>query len=562
MRRALCVLALCLLTCSTMVIGCASLPRTAPPHTDTSPSPAHAALAPIITDQETGQPIAGAEVSLHTGETGVTNAAGYVEFRNLVLGVRGITVKATGYHDAFFSLEAFTSNTQVPIAMAPLVPDPPAPPPASVAQWMGPWRGRLSVPSDGRCFVDETGQCQLPLMAHFMEAFSAYVRRPAEVEAQLQTIKAAGYDGIRFLDTLGYYDNAWGGREVMPWRFTNRSGRSIDATSGYYEQLKAFLGVLKRLGLVAHHSRGDLNGRALDQVVQHAERVAQIYDDIGWSTLALFEGNNEDFQNGDFGADGLRKIVEPAKRRGAVVASSCPAGCTEERADVLAYSRGFSVRYYHGHRPGLPTDRLRHIFSTTREQPEGSPRLAWEGEPTGPNQFPGPGVTVDHTEDPEELALLAFNRWLARGAWTYMSQYGVFWNGRIERHAGFHAVPGMRGILKAFAPDVMAWPTVTHGGAPDTALTSPTGYFGDPGVTSGPARIEMAIRGDRRRFVATVHGGRGPRAIKNVLGCRLDLTVVAVNPDETIRIDAVTLEPNATLAIDYRVGRALLGACR
>src|SRR5688572_5347211 len=206
------------------------------------------------------------------------------------------------------------------------------------------WSGRLQI--GDRVFVDGTGQPVLPLCAHFMEGFSAWVRRPAEVEQQLRVIKDADYDCIRFLDNLGEY-SAWRGKEISPFTWTNADGIHVEATPGYYEKLQQFLELLKQIGLAAHHSRGDL-GRykpavPLERVVEHSKRVAAIYDQVGWHVLALYEANNEDFQNGNFGPSGLRRIVEPVKARGAIVASSCPGQCTEEKSHVLAYSRGFSV---------------------------------------------------------------------------------------------------------------------------------------------------------------------------------------------------------------------------
>ncbi|MBA3271670.1 MAG: hypothetical protein H0T71_14295 [Acidobacteria bacterium] len=422
------------------------------------------------------------------------------------------------------------------------------------------WTGRLSVSKDQRCFQDETGDCQLPVLAHFGEAFSAYVRRPMEVEAQLVAIKAAGYDGIRFWDTLGY-DGAWLNKEVMPWAFMNKSGQRIPATLHYYTRLREFVKTLQAIGLTAHHTRGDLNGRSLNEVVGHAERVAAIYDDIGWDVMALFEGNNEDFQNGSFGAEGLLRIVGPGARRGAITASSCPAGCTEKVEDLKAFTKGFSVFYVHGYRDGEPTDKLRHIFSLGYEaEAFGDRRLGWQGEPTGPNEFPGFGVTVGHTENVEELALLAVQSLMSRQVWVYMSQYGVFWNGRIETHKGFAAVPRMRDVLEKFAPDVMSY-SITHGGRGDAKFKSTTGYYGDPGVSVGPARIDQAYSKDGQRVVATVHGGKGPATIRNLMGCAADVTLVHANADESVEAHTFRTEANATLAIKYRVGRLLLAQC-
>jgi len=425
-----------------------------------------------------------------------------------------------------------------------------------------PWIGRLDI--GDRVFVDGAGQPVLPLCAHFGEAFSAWIRRPADVEHQLRIIKEAGYDCIRFWDNLGEYE-IWRGKEVTPFNWTTAQGVRVAATPDYYDKLRQFLERLKAAGLAAHHSRGDL-GRAkpavpLAQVVEHSRRVAAAYDAVGWHVLALYEGNNEDFQNGSFGAPGLLRIVEPLKARGAVVASSCADACSEEHADVLRFSRGFSVRYYHGGRGGNAVDRLAQKFATGYDRPAGAPYLGWEGEPIGPKHDPGPGVTINHTNDVEEIALLHAMTWVGgKSAATYMSQYGVYFNGPIEGQAGFHATPRIRAALRDFAPDVMRW-SLYHGGRPEAVLRSPDGYAGDPGVAHGPARVDQAVSADRRRVVALIYGGRSPTRVRNDLGCAASFTVVWPRDDEQVQKDVFRLAAGESLELKYRVGRLVLGEC-
>ena len=250
----------------------------------------------------------------------------------------------------------------------------------------GRWNGRLQI-RDG-AFVDGRGDPVLPLCAHFGEAFSAWIRDQAAVEAQLQEIGRAGYDCIRFWDNLGEYSEAWRGKEVSPFSWTTVEGVRVTATPDYYSKLEQFLRRLKEIGLAAHHSRGDLgrktNAVPIERVVAHSQLIAQIYDRVGWDVLALYEGNNEDFQNGNFGPAGLQRIVEPIRSRGALVASSCPAGCSEDPSDVVAYSRGFSVRYYHGLREGSPAQRLERRFTSGYDRPNGAPRSAGMASPSDP----------------------------------------------------------------------------------------------------------------------------------------------------------------------------------
>ena len=428
---------------------------------------------------------------------------------------------------------------------------------------IGGWNGRLQI-RDGM-FVDGADRPVLPLCAHFGEAFSAWTRRPADVDAQLQYIAGAGYDCIRFWDNLGEYSDAWRGKEVTPFSWTNHDGVKVDGTPEYYTHLERFLAAVKRHGLRVHHSRGDLGRTApavpLERIVEHSRSIAQIYDRVGWEVLALYEGNNEDFQNGNYGRSGLLRIVEPMQVRGALVASSCPPECAEDRNAIAAYSRGFSVRYYHGRRDGTAVDRLRRKFTSGYDRPAGAPQLAWEGEPIGPSHAAGPGVTINHTEDVEELGLLhAMTLFGGKSAATYMSQHGVFWGGPIHQQAAFYVTPRMRAVLRDFAPDVMQW-TLYHGGHRRAVLRAPGGYYGDRGVTSGPARLDQAVSRDRRRAVAMIYGGRPPIRFRNELDCAARVTVVTPLPDEQVRSEAIRLERDAEHEVSYRVGRLLLATC-
>lgn len=421
-----------------------------------------------------------------------------------------------------------------------------------------PWSGQLTLAPNAAGFVDRQQNWVLPLCAHFGEAFSAYVRRPAEVEDQLRAIKAAGYDCIRFWDNLGEYSDGWRFKEVSPFTWTNGDGVRVEATPDYYGQLRSFLQRLKQIGLTAHHSRGDLGRGApaipLAQVVEHSTRVAAIYDDIGWDVLAIAEANNEDWQNGNYGPEGLRRIVAPFAARGALTALSAPTGASEAVADLDAYSRGASVFIVHGYRQGKTVDRLRQIFNVAYNDP--STRLGWQAEPTGP----GMGVTVGRVSDVEELGLMAAQALAARQAWNYMCGPCVFWNSRIDRQPGFHVVPRMRAALAEFAPDVMSW-RLLHGGRREAPLKSTTGYVGDRGVTRGPGRIHLSVHPNGRKYVAFVIGGRGPRELRNDMGCTARLRGVQPKDDETLGFESGVVKPGETFPIDYRVGRMILGEC-
>ena len=189
----------------------------------------------------------------------------------------------------------------------------------------------------------------------------------------------AGYDGIRFWDNLGY-DPVWRRREVTPFGFYAQQDDWVPRTPNYYARLQNFIRLLQQYGLAAHHSRGDLNTVSLNQVVEHSRTVRNIYDDIGLETVALYEGNNEDWQNGALRPDGLRLVVEPFRQAGVLTALSSH---SEEPEDVRDYATD-ALFYIHGQRGGDATDRIRHVFSVSYERLPEVPRLGWQGEPVGP----------------------------------------------------------------------------------------------------------------------------------------------------------------------------------
>jgi hypothetical protein len=440
--------------------------------------------------------------------------------------------------------------------------------PAPLPVGQMPWQGRLRIASGESMFVDDANTPQLPVLCHFMEAFSKWLRDPGFVVDQLQKIKEAGYDGIRFCDNLGYYGQAWRGKEVSPWDFTNREGQRVTATPDYYGQLRRFLMECRTIGLTLHHDRGDLGGSEniipFAQIKAHVNKVAALYDELGWDLCALFAGNNEDWQNGNLGPARLRELVQVAKGK-AITALSCPPDSSEDAPEVHEYSG--DVFYTHGYRSGESTDRLRHIFSLAyegygylKDHGKNPRRLGWQGEPTGPHEFPGLGVTVNYVNSVEELGLLGFQSLMCRQGWNFMSQWGVFNNGPIYRHSGFWVVPQMRALLKQFAPDVMSWNSLLHGGRGEAVLKSPTGYFGDPGVAEGPARIDQVISPNGRKCVATVHGGRGRKQVRFNMGGRMRVSILTPKKDngqESVHVHVVELNDKDTLTLDYSVGRAL-----
>lgn len=381
--------------------------------------------------------------------------------------------------------------------------EPPVVPPGPGTPLVGPLR------IAGGTFADDTGPVT-PTLCHFGEAFSAYLRRKADVLTQLDVIAAAGYHGIRFWDVLGYYGAAWGGKEVTPISFINRAGQSVPATPHYYAQLGAFLADVKARGLAVHHSRGDLNSWPTSERLRHCQEVRAVQRQVGIS-VALNESCNEAWQNG-VGTAGELVHMAAALTGETLQALSCPPGAEEEPGPLTEYSQPpADVMYVHGYRGGLSHDRIRHIFSLGYEKPTPH-RLGWQGEPAGP----GAGVTVGQENHPEALALMAAMSFIARQAWVYMSGHGVFWIAPIkgdieelgEQKAVFSASqdwdftkhqPGFLEVakVKTWIPrDVMTYQRLCHGGV------TWRGTRVCVGNADGTLRADHALHDDGRCVIA------------------------------------------------------------
>jgi hypothetical protein len=113
---------------------------------------------------------------------------------------------------------------------------------------------------------------------------------------------------------------------------------------------------------------------------------------------------------------------------------------------------------------------------------------------------------------------------------------------------------------------MMAW-TLVHGGRSEATWCPPSGcqrgrFFGDPGVSSGPARIDQAISPDGRGAVVIAYGGRPPFVLRNAMGCAARVRILHPRPDETLGRTEAAVPAGGTLELPaYRVGRLLLARC-
>ena len=517
-------------------------PSPSVPSSPVSPSIPRATLAVVVIDNQTNAPLVGATFRLNEELRCTTDENGYAAIE-VNQGEVYYAVECDQYI-AVHNKILLTQNTQLATALVRLHPLPtpvPVHPPTIV--------GQLRV--QGLAYRDDNGYV-LPVLCHFGEAFSAYVRKPDAVRAELDRIRAAGYDGIRFWDVLGYYDknrpgdankwSAWQGREVTPVSFVAFSGDTKAPTPNYYDHLKAFLIELRDRQLVAHHSRGDLNSWKWDQVIAHCRRVGEIQREVGAQVIALNESCNEAWQNGVPEPSKLREMGD-ALGNHALRGNSCgDDGYGGETPDELNRMKR-DVAVIHGHRNGESYNRIGHIHAVGYETLPHAKIPAWQGEPAGP----GDGVSVGREEHPEALCLMAAMSLATHQAWVYMSGHGVFWNGSISEMIAFREVAKVRDYLPK---DIMAWPQITHGGD----RWRGTRVFVANG--DGSLRCDHVLTNDGR-FVALVYGA--PKSWAIPVERSFDGEVIHPLTGER---QPLSLNAGQTWNVNFERGRIVVGKLR
>jgi hypothetical protein len=372
-------------------------------------------------------------------------------------------------------------------------------------------------------FRDDSGPV-LPVFCHYMSAFSDWIHgREAEVKRNLEKVAAAGYQGIRVLDVLGYWDAdrqgnpaGWFNRAVTPFEFTSHGNRRIPATDAFYERKREFLLTLHGFGLKAMDDRGDLNSWSRSQKLQHMSRNGQLYagmGDAGKEVLAGIWACNESWQNGVPDRDEACAMIDAFKEgsggwwpdvRGLSWGSkenNWDTDPTGELPDSMIWwsKDPATVITEHGsrtaHREHLIAHYLGYGFYDTDLRARG--KRCWNTEPVGG----GEGVTVGRVDDAERLCGIATEALLSGQAWTHMSGAGVWAERDLDADPGFHEIPR---LLKYLPRDLHAFDTIGHAG---------TRFQGTrilAAIDNPPTRADYAIDSDTGRFVMNVYGEHAP----------------------------------------------------
>ena len=358
-----------------------------------------------------------------------------------------------------------------------------------------PGTGGPTAPADQLAIInnqyyERNGQPLLPIMCHYMEAFSRYTRNESQVADELSAIKAAGYTGIRFLDILNNQP-FWTGREVNPIN-VNRGGISITKTSNYYGKLKDFLLLCESTGLLVNWSRGDLQPYSSSQREDHFSNVGTVAREVGINTIAVFEGVNEGFDNGISDIASLLPLLNIfSQQAGASMLRALTSPQTAEAVDVLAdHSYGVPLAMAHGARGGNLAAKLGAIHAIRRDYWPG--KLVWQDEPPGTATS---GTTNQYEMDEQGLALMAVESLICDQAYSVMLKNAVKWNDTLSDDAGFYTVPAAVAMLPN---DLMQWSHILGRENSGAELTSV-----DPSIL-GPA-VDQRFNLEQGKIVAIVY---------------------------------------------------------
>jgi hypothetical protein len=442
-----------------------------------------------------------AKVRLDQVGDGLTNKDGYYCWPEVSssYSAQHIWVEADGYEpysshieltsganavnqDIFIGHERWSGAQPTDINLPALVPVyvPPVIPPQPV----GTIKGELRFGENG--YVDDTGLVNV-VLCHAGDLLSQWVRGNRDhVHAVLDTIAKAGYHGVRTWTVLDSFDHPY-------WK-DYRFGPHVQPD--YYDRTREFADALKSHGLRWLVSQGDMLRvyQTTSERQTFMRRLAEAIKDSG-VTIAVDAGN-EALWNGESDPTKLTAVADAFRAVIPCAVWSRTSAASEEKADVDATDG--SIFDVHGYRDGHSYDKLRHIFSCGYDG-QFRRRLGIQSEPFGP----GPLVSVtanQHELNSDVEALAGCISIFSRQIWVYFCSPGI----KSDLGERFIDMPGFKETPAAIAylpKDVMAWPTLVHGG------TSQQGrrVFAVPSTDA--TRADHALSNDGR-FVCAMYGPR------------------------------------------------------
>ena len=389
---------------------------------------------------------------------------------------------------------------------------------------------------DGNGYQDDSGPVN-PVYAHCGDCFALFKedRNRALVLQQLDDVARAGFHGIRVWATLGCGGGScndprdyWYGRDIGP-----------RITPGYWDLLRDFANAMRRHGLRAVLSQGDIAQIGSDRR-GYMERLAQLNLEVG-GFIDFIDGANEAWQTGEPNPQKLAEFVGYYLNSGGRGVPSLTSPIGEGKEELDRYSINPALIFdVHSYRGGHSWDKRRHIFSIPYE---GKPmRLFGIG-----SEPPGNGAAVSVTEnkhelDDEAVPLLAVASIYARQAFVWFSGEGVKLNQGLMTQAGFWTTPT---AVEWMPKDTMSFATLHHSGASWSSIRVL--------AASGEARPDCRTNGDGR-FVCTVDGPSGNHSfqVERTFSGRL------CNPGDGV-CQEVSRSRGETLNMTFTRGRVLEG---
>ena len=352
-----------------------------------------------------------------------------------------------GEWEFFVSSEAFWET--MPVAKRPLI-------------------GRLRV--EQKLFADDSGYRRV----HFCSWFPALrILRdsPEEFYRQLDSITAAGYQGIRVFLAVGGWDDYWVGREVAPvrfqqWTFEDNHMRPgtlthwVEAWPDYDDLLRELLQACKARKVRLHVTTGDMQIICpdLNEEIDLHRRFARICaEEGGLDVIAISEVTNE-FPLNRYGSDSPESITQMGHVldvwREAIPGILTMQGAIPQNEEPESLSKAST----HGEVCAVHVTRSPAMDCIKRTLGlvwwEGDYRAFdkpyWEGEPAGP----GPD-SYQRQDDPAILIALYSMMALTGQASNWFQGAAVLSKEPLESEWGFIELPP---LLDAVLPeDVATW---------------------------------------------------------------------------------------------------------
>lgn len=441
--------------CLATVLLTACAPAAAPPPRTQPQNGPIGVLATVA-----GAAAADVELSLHTGETGSTNADGYFVWPSLAPGPRHL-VAVKGECRAELDVTPIDGKTW-PIAL--ICPEPPKPAFVSTNRpLIGPLR------SQDKLLRDDSGWRRV-FFASWFTALRTLRDNPTEFYRQIDALAGANYQGARVFLAVGGWSDFWDNHEVIPiafqkWFYTgnlmrsDRLGAQLAAWSDYDDLFRALLREFKKRNLRLDLTVGDMQiivGNDQAKELELHRRLSRIAaEEGGLDVIALVEGTNE-FPINRYGGDSdgsieqLGRVLEVWRQAIPGVLTTEGAVISEDPERLYAGARHGQVAAVHISRDPIELH-LKRSFGVTRWEGDWRhfPLAFWETEPAGPGRD-----SFAAQNDPANLtAVYAQHALLGHGS-NYFNGPAVRGDGPLESTWGFKELPK---ILAQLPEDVAMW---------------------------------------------------------------------------------------------------------